>query len=222
MNLTPKQLGIVEFVVAYRDEHGLAPTLEEIARHLGVTKITVYEHVVQLCKKGALRKTPHQSRSLRVDPALALEVRNRVARLGAAARHNGQGGAGARTSGPVLPLLGRIAAGEPIEAVEDTEETLDLAELVRLERASYVLKVRGDSMIEDGIHDGDYVIVENRNWANNGETVVAIVGDNEATLKRFYKEGKKIRLEPANEAMAPILVDRCEIRGVVVGVLRKY
>jgi repressor LexA len=217
MNLTPKQLAIVEFLVAYRDEHGLSPTLEEIAQHLGVTKITIYEHVTQLCKKGALNKKPYQSRSLTVHPELISEVRGRV---------------GSRVSGdaeieegahPVLPLLGRIAAGQPIEAVEDPEESLDLSEMVRLDRASYALKVRGDSMIDDGIHDGDFVIIENRNWATNGEMVVAIVGDNEATLKRFYKNGSEtVRLQPANERMAPIEVSDCQIRGVVVGVLRKY
>ena len=118
-------------------------------------------------------------------------------------------------------MLGRIAAGAPIEAIEDVEE-LDLADVVRRDRASYALRVRGDSMIDEGIRDGDYVLVENRNWASNGETVVAIVSENEATLKTYYKEAGRIRLQPANETMAPIYVDRCEIRGVVVGVLRRY
>ncbi|GIW72716.1 MAG: LexA repressor [Planctomycetota bacterium] len=228
MNLTPKQLAVVQFLVAYRDRHGLSPTLEEIARHLGVTKITVYEHVSQLVKKGALRKTPFLARSLTVAPKLAAEVRRRAqprtdgrhaARRGVPAR------AGEAAPGPraQLPLLGRIAAGRPIEAVEDPDAVLDLGDMVRLDRAAYALRVQGDSMIEDGIRDGDYVIVENRNWANNGEMVVAIVGDDEATLKRFYRNGDgRIRLVPANPELEPLVVDRCEIRGVVVGVVRRF
>ncbi|RME71647.1 MAG: transcriptional repressor LexA [Planctomycetota bacterium] len=220
MTLTPKQLAIVEFLVAYRDAHGLSPTLEEIARHFGVSKITVHEHVAQLCKKGAIRKKPYQSRSLTVNAELEHEVRHRVAH-----RLSGSTQPRARTAGgsAALPLLGRIAAGRPIEAVEDPEEVLDLADVVRIDRASYALKVCGDSMIEDGIHDGDYVIVENRNWANDGEVVVAIVGDNEATLKRLYREPDgRVRLQPANAALEPLIVSSCEIRGVVVGVLRRF
>ncbi len=207
MNLTPKQLEIVQFIVEYRERRGLAPTLAEIAGELGVSKITVYEHVAQLEKKGALTKQKYQSRSLTVNPQLAAELRGR------------------RETVPApyaLPLLGRIAAGQPIEAVEVPEE-IDLSEMVRRDRASYVLKVKGDSMIDDGIRSGDYVIVENRNWASNGETVIAIVRDNEATLKKYFKEADgRIRLQPANSNLDPIVVDKCEIRGVVVGVLRKY
>lgn len=211
MNLTPKQLQIVDFIVRYRDEKGLAPTLEEIARELGVSKITVYEHVTQLERKGAVSKQKYQSRSIEVHPELAEELRSRsdrdVERVG--------------TSEFVLPLMGRIAAGIAIEAVVDEEE-LDLRDMVRRDRASYVLRVKGSSMIDEGIRNGDYVLVENRNWASNGETAVAIIGDNEATLKKYFREGGRIRLQPANADMEPIIVDKCEIRGVVVGLLRRY
>jgi repressor LexA len=208
MNLTPKQLQILELIVDYREKRGLAPTLAEIADTLGVSKITVYEHIAQLEKKGALTKQKYQSRSLNVRPELIDELRKR------------------RTSRPPsdgykLPLLGRIAAGRPIEAIEAPEE-VDLADMVRRDRASYVLRVKGNSMIDDGIRDGDFVIVESRSSAANGEMVVAIVPDNEATLKRFYRDGDRIRLQPANPDLAPLLVDSCEIRGVVVGVLRRY
>ncbi len=208
MNLTPKQLEIVQFIVDYRERKGLAPTLEEIASELGVSKITVYEHVTQLAKKGAIAKEKYRSRSLVVNEALENEIRaRRAARSGERPY--------------VLPLLGQIAAGQPIEAVEDPEE-IDLSDMVRKDRASYVLKVKGNSMIDEGIRSGDYVIVEGRNWASNGEMVVAVLPNNEATLKRFYKEGDRIRLQPANPDMEPIYVDQCQIRGVVVGVLRKY
>lgn len=208
MNLTPKQLEIVQFIVDYRERKGLAPTLEEIAQELGVSKITVYEHVAQLEKKGALTKQKYQSRSLVVSPQLVAELGARRGRAGEEQRY-------------VLPLLGKIAAGQPIEAAVDEEE-IDIGDMVRKDRASYVLKVKGNSMIDEGIRNGDFVIVENRNWASNGEMVVAVLENNEATLKRFYKEGDRIRLQPANPDMAPIFVDKCTIRGVVVGVLRKY
>ena len=207
MNLTPKQLEIVQFIVDYRERKGLAPTLEEIARELGVSKITIYEHVAQLEKKGAITKQKYQSRSLTVAPALINELKTR--------RDSTQ------TQTFSLPLLGRIAAGQPIEAIEVPEE-IDLSDMVRRDRASYILRVKGNSMIDEGIRNGDFVIVENRNWASNGETVVAVVNENEATLKKFYREGDRIRLQPANPDMQPIYVDKCDIRGVVVGVLRKY
>jgi repressor LexA len=122
-----------------------------------------------------------------------------------------------------LPLLGTIAAGSPIEAVENREE-LDLEQLFQSRSGVYVLKVRGDSMIDDHLCDGDYVVIERRENARNGEQVVALLDTGEATLKRFYKEGGKIRLQPANRAMEPRIVDadRCKIQGVVIGVLRSY
>ena len=207
MNLTPKQLEIVNFIVDYRERKGLAPTLEEIARELGVSKITIYEHVAQLEKKGAITKQKYQSRSLTVSPTLVTELKSR--------RETQQ------EQSFTIPLLGRIAAGAPIEAVEVPEE-VDLSDMIRRDRASYLLRVKGNSMVDEGIRSGDFVIVENRNWASNGETVVAIINENEATLKKFYREGDRVRLQPANAELQPIYVDKCEIRGVVVGVLRKY
>jgi repressor LexA len=217
VNLTPKQLNIVRFVVRYRDDRGLAPTLEEIAQELGVSKITVYEHVAQLERKGAITKQKYQSRSIQVSDDLAQEVRQRTKRPAKAAPAPEPVG----TEPYVLPLLGRIAAGRPIEAIEDAEP-LDISDMVRQDRASYVLRVSGNSMIEDGIRNGDYVLIEKRTWASNGETVVAVIDDNEATLKRYYKEDGRIRLQPANASMEPIIVPHCEVRGIVVGLLRRY
>jgi len=126
----------------------------------------------------------------------------------------------ARKNGNNLPLLGEIAAGRPLEAIEE-KETIDLGDICQLDRASYVLRVRGDSMIDDGIRDGDYVLVEKRAQATDGETVVAILENNEATLKRFYRQRKRFKLEPANSSLKPIYTEKLEIRGVVVGVMRR-
>jgi len=198
MKLTPKQLRIVEYVRQYDREHGLAPTLDEIAAELNVSKVTVFEHLKALERKGAIVRTYHKSRSIELAPELANDP----------------------ADGTTLPLVGRIAAGRPIEAIE-TPDTIDIASMFRLKDGPYVLRVRGDSMIEDSIRDGDYVIIEQRNTANNGETVVAILPDGEATLKRFYREDGHIRLQPANSQMEPIIVPDCQIQGVVIGVMCK-
>ena len=167
-----------------------------MGEHLGITRVTVFQHVKALQKKGALRSEPLLARSLEVlDPDL-------LPRSG-------------------MPLLGRIAAGCPIEALEAPEE-IHVEDLVPAGSGLYALRVSGESMIDEGIRDGDFVIVERRQTAQDGDTVVAIVGDNEATLKRFYREADHIRLQPANEAMEPIRVREVEIRGIVRGVLRRY
>jgi repressor LexA len=200
VNYTPKQLEIMNFIRDYRRERGTAPTLEEIGQHLGIHRVTVHQHVGALVKKGAVQKLPQRSRSIEI---LDKEFLPR----------------------PSIPLLGRIAAGRPLEAVEESEQfTLEDLLPVDLRSNGYLLRVQGDSMIEDHIADGDLVIVEPRNAARDGEIVVAIV-DGEATLKRLYREGEVVRLQPANSRMAPIMVRppaRLEIRGVVKGVIRRY
>ena len=208
MYYTDRQIAIMEFLQRFRRMRGVSPTLEEIAESFGVSKVTVYDHVRQLEKKGALRKEPHKARALQILDPNFLEDDTPRPEQGA------------------LPIqvLGSIAAGQPIEALENPE-TADLADLIPMGREHYALRVKGDSMIEDGIHDGDLVIVERRNVADDGETVVAIIGDNEATLKRFYRESgrdgqRRYRLQPANAALEPIFIDNVEIRGVVVGLVR--
>ncbi len=209
MNLTAKQLEIVRFIWKYRKTRGISPTLSEIASVLGVSKITVHEHVSILERKKALTKEKYQSRSLNLTPEV-IELLEETERQ----QKQEQGEYS-------LPLLGYIAAGQPIEALEQAEE-VDLSDMVNIARSSYVLRVKGESMIDEGIRDGDYVIVERRATARNGEMVVAIVDGGDATLKKFYREGDRIRLQPANEAMEPIWVASCEVRGVVVGVMRRY
>ncbi len=199
MNLTPKQLRVFEFVKAFRSSHGYAPTLEEIAIEFGVSKITVLQHLRALEKRGAIRRGRYQARSIEVrEPPRS------------------------RRSATRLPLAGSIAAGEPIEAIEE-HETLEISELIEGRNDPFLLRVRGDSMIDEQIRDGDYVICESRTAAHNGETVVAIVGEDQATLKKFYRERNgRVRLQPANARLKPIYPKRIEIRGVVIGVLRKY
>ena len=197
--LTERQLQVLRFIEEYRREHAIAPTLEEVGRHLKVHRVTVFGHVEELIRKGYLEKAaPLASRSLRVVAASEPEAKRRT-----------------------LPLLGTIAAGSPLEAIENPE-AIEVDDLVPSGPDVYVLKVKGDSMIEDGIHDGDWILVQRRSTARSGETVVAVLDGGEATLKRFYREGSRFRLEPANRALSPILTDRVEIRGVVIGLLRRY
>src|SRR4051812_7566482 len=203
MNLTPRQLDVIVAIRNYRHLHGYSPTMQELADQLGTSKVTIFEHVGALEKKRALRRDKHKARSLEIiaDGRLPDEERSTK-----------------------LPLLGNIAAGSPIEAVENREE-LDLETMFHAKNGVYVLRVRGDSMIDDHLCDGDYVVIERRESARNGEQVVALLDSGEATLKRFYKEGSnKVRLQPANKSMEPRIVDadRCKVQGVVIGVLRSY
>jgi repressor LexA len=202
MNLTPRQLDVVVAIRNYRHLHGVAPTMQELANQLGTSKVTIFEHVGALERKRVLRRDKHKARSLEIVSDERLPDENRSTKL---------------------PLLGNIAAGSPIEAVENRQE-IDLEQLFQSRSGVYVLRVRGESMIEDHLCDGDYVVIERRENARNGEQVVALLDSGEATLKRFYREGSRIRLQPANSAMEPRIVeaDRCRIQGVVIGVLRTY
>jgi len=195
--LTPKQLRILTLIRDYQRKHGYSPTMQELADVLGVTKVTVFEHVTGLERKGLLRRAKHRARSLELTPRVAFPDEPPTR----------------------LQLVGHIAAGAPIEAIENPEE-IDIEQLFSTRKGAYVLKVRGDSMIDEQIRDGDLVVVERRETAKNGETVVALLDDGEATLKKFYKEGGRVRLQPANPDFPPIYVDSVRIQGVVVGVLR--
>lgn len=196
---TPRQMEILTFIRDYRDRHGYSPTMQEIGDSLGLTKVTVFEHVGALVRKGLLlRGAKHSARSLQISPKASFPEDRPTQ----------------------LPLAGRIAAGVPIEAIED-RQTVDLEELFASRGDTFVLQVTGHSMIEDHICDGDFVVVERRNTARNGDTVVALLDDGEATLKRFYRERGRVRLQPANPAFEPIFVTNPQIQGVVIGVLRQ-
>jgi repressor LexA len=202
MPLTKRQKEILDHIESFINEHGYAPSFEEIAAAFGYSSLaTVHEHLSNLERKGYIRKAYNQSRSI--------EMVNRDAGIGAFE----------------LPLLGAVAAGLPIEAIQDTETLAVPPDMLRSGAESYVLRVEGDSMIDEQIRDGDYIVVSARQVANEGETVVALVGGESATVKKFYREsGSRIRLQPANEALEPIIVDAgdVQIQGVVVGVIRKY
>jgi len=194
--LTRRQRDILGFFAEYTSAQGISPTLEEVARHFGLNKVTIFGHVAELERKGCLRRAaPGVSRGLQIVPEDAP--------------------AGLR-------ILGTIAAGAPIDTLE-IPETLAFEELVPPGSDVYVLRVRGNSMIEDSIRDGDLVLVERRTDPAPGETVVAVLPGETATLKRFYREpGGRIRLQPANAELQPLIVTDVEIRGVVIGVIRRY
>ncbi|MHC4262264.1 MAG: transcriptional repressor LexA [Planctomycetota bacterium] len=197
--LTRRQRQILDFFARYTRENGISPTLEEAAQEFGLNKVTIFGHVSELERKGVLeRSQPGVSRGLRIvgeepeDP-----------------------------TGRQLSILGRIAAGSPIDTTENAE-TFSLDDWIPTDADVYALEVRGQSMIEDGIHDSDLVLVERRTHAPDGSTVVAVLPGEEATLKRLYRDGSGYRLEPANAAMKPIYTEELEVRGVVLGVLRRY
>jgi repressor LexA len=200
LTLTPKQKEILDFIRVYREKRGLSPTQREICEEFGYSSFgTLQKHIKLLLEKGVLVRDWNKRRSL----VLAEED---------------------KAAGAVeLPLAGRIAAGQPIEA-EPEGETVAVPEVLTRRGQNYVLRVNGSSMIDDGIHDGDFVVVNRREKAANGEMVAALL-NGEATLKRFYRETDgRIRLQPANERMKPIWVAEgdLKVQGVVVGLMRKY
>ena len=201
MHLTRRQKEVLVFVGRHIERKGYAPTIEEIGDHFGLRSLaTVHKHLSNLQEKGLLARAPNRSRALELVPT---RVTVRAVEL---------------------PLLGRVAAGAPIEAIEATE-TIHVPEDMVGRRRTYVLQVKGESMIEEQIRDGDYVIVEDRGRARDGEMVIALIGGENVTLKKLFRErGGKVRLQPANSRMAPLIVEEEDVRvqGVVIGVLRKY
>jgi repressor LexA len=207
MALTRRQRQVYDFIAGFVQSKGYSPSFEEIGDGLGLSSLaTVHKHISNLEKKGLLRRDYNRSRSIDVIPP-----RGRMKQAMAA------------MAPPLtLPLLGRIAAGQPIEAVANPE-SISLNDFTG-SKDVFVLQVRGDSMQDEAILDGDYVLVEKVQTARNGEIVVALVDGSETTLKRFYKEGDRIRLQPSNAAMQPIMVPAAavQLQGRVIGVLRKY
>ena len=205
MNLTPKQLRILKLIRDHRITHGCSPTMQELADELGISKVTVFEHVEALIKKGALVREPNKARSLSISEGALLPDESRPL---------------------AFPLVGKIAAGYPIEKYPQ-EDSLDLEAIfgprVGQKAGTFALRVDGDSMKDEGILDGDYVLIERRETAGNGERVVALLPNGETTLKTFFKEPDgRIRLQPANPEFEPVVVRDCKIQGVVIGVMRKY
>ena len=207
MALTRRQKEVLDFIAAYQVENGYSPSYEEIARGLKLASIaTVHKHISALDKKNYLQRSHNQSRSIEVAPRYLQEQRrNRQQAL------------------LEVPVLGTIAAGKPVEAFDDPA-SVSFADFVG-HKDTYALQVRGDSMIEDHICEGDMILVEETVQARDGEIVVALVGGAETTLKRFYREpGNMIRLQPANSTMSPIRVpaQEVQVQGRLLAVLRKY
>jgi repressor LexA len=210
--LTDRQQEILDFISASIGERGYPPTLREIGLHFGIRSTNgVNDHLRALEKKGHLQREDLKSRALRPVSAPAAQRR---------------GGDAHAADMVEVPLVGRVAAGLPLLAVENVQDTVHIDRFfIGQTREVFALRVKGDSMIEDGIHDGDYIFVRKQLHASRGDTVVAMIGD-EATVKRYYPEGDTIRFQPANAAMQPILVKKREFKsvsliGVVVGVYRK-
>lgn len=198
--LTPKQQVVLQFVRSFFAEHGYAPTIAEICAGLNLSSsATVHKHLHILVEKGHIDALPRRSRGLQVKTPRPA------------------GG------GVDVPLLGTVTAGRPIE-MSDWNETITLPECMLGRGETFVLRVRGESMIDEAIRDGDLVVVEKRDSAPNGEMVIACLDHEQVTLKRLYHEGRRVRLQPSNPAMPPIIVEGREvtIKGVVIGVLRRY
>lgn len=199
--LTRKQREILDFIEEFADDHGYAPSFEEIAAEFGYASLaTVHEHLENLRAKGHIRKGYNESRSIEVVPTEP------------------------RAAAMPLPLLGTVAAGAPIEAVAEREQ-VSVPEEMLGRGEHYVLRVTGDSMIEEQIRDGDYLVVRHRETAENGDMVVALVDRESATVKKFYREQDgRVRLQPANAALEPMYfgADRVQVQGIVMGVMRRY
>lgn len=197
--LTKKQRAVIDFVEQYLAEKGEAPTLREIAAHFGISKISVLQHLRALEKKKVLKRMPYAARSIDVRPEYVTK---------------------ARLPRVEIPCVGTVSAGAPIQPFP-SPQGVDVSSLFETRKECVLLRAQGDSMKDDAIRDGDYVIVERRDWAKDGEIVIAVLPSGEATLKRFYREEGGVRLQPSNPELAPIRVAEAKVYGVVIGLLRR-
>lgn len=198
MHLTERQRAIFKFIQEYLDCNDYSPSMEEIGSHFSIKSMNgVHKHLKILEERGFIKRISNKARSIKLVPE--------------------------EQSSYMVPLLGYIAAGQPIEAVESPEE-VEIPSYLLEKGEHYVLEVEGDSMIDHHIQNGDRVVIRKRDQANNGETVVALIDEESVTLKQYYREGRRIRLQPANSRMDPIYVEesRIRIQGILVGLIRKY
>ena len=205
MNVTPRQLNVLQLIRTSRLERGCSPTMQELADQLGVSKVTVFEHVEALVRKGIVSREPNKARSLSICDHSVFPDEEETLRF---------------------PLLGRIAAGMPIQKFAQDDQ-LDVDSLfgsrIGEQGGTFALQVEGESMRDEGILDGDYVIVMRSSSARENQRVIALLPNGETTLKSFHREPDgRIRLQPANPDFKPIIVEHCTIQGIVIGVMRRY
>jgi repressor LexA len=216
--LTPRQHQILRFVCESRSRNGYSPTLQEMAKILRLSKVTVFEHVAALVRKGLLLRQPNRARSLTLNPDYdwtQFEEPSDLLESQTSPTTTDQDDPGQ------FPLLGDIAAGCPLEAVENPDR-LDLKTLFETHSDTFALQVSGESMIDDHIQSGDYVLVQKTSQARDGQTIVALTENGEATLKKVYRHGSGYRLVGANADFEPIFTENLQIQGVVIGLVRRY
>lgn len=202
VTLYKRQRQILDFISQYIQKSGYSPTMQQIAEAIGVSSLaTIHEHLSSMAKKGVIRKFEGAVRGIEI-------VNKKLGEI---------------TKGVEIPVLGYIAAGSPIEPYTDPNFSINVAPgMLSGKKRAFVLQVKGESMIEDGILDGDFVVVEEQNEANNGDIVIALLESGLATLKRYFKEATRIKLEPANAKMLPIYATSVKVQGKVVGIIRKF
>ncbi|MCK4753071.1 MAG: transcriptional repressor LexA [Planctomycetes bacterium] len=208
---TPRQLQLLKAITAFKASRCYSPTIAELACEMGISRSTAFEHITELRRKGLLSSSPAKARSLK-PTSKAQKLLSSLADYDA--NFPAESSAG-------IPLVGRVAAGLPIEAIENSDR-LSINSHFATGDNVFALEVTGDSMTGDGICDGDYVICRKSSVANNGQLVVAIVDNDNATVKRFYKEKDKVRLQPSNDDYEPIYSDNCRIEALVLGLVRKF
>jgi repressor LexA len=206
--ITPRQLAVLRLIAQFEGSQCYSPTIAELADELDVSRTTVFEHITELRKKELLTSSTGRARS-----STLTQKANRLLNAERSVRESA-------AAGEEVPLLGRVAAGVPIEAIED-RQSLSLRTLYGNTDDIFALEVDGDSMIDEGINTGDYVICQHASTAENGQMVIAIVDDENATLKRFYREGDCVRLEASNPAYEPIYTNNCRVQAIVVGHIRR-
>ena len=211
IQLTPRQLQLLQMIGRFQENRCYSPTLSEMASELNISRSTVFEHLAELRRKKLLSGYPNKARSLKVSS----QGRELLSRL------FGQNPQSYAKEDTDIPLAGSVAAGVPVEAVENVE-SLTLNSAFGSGDDIFALEVVGDSMIDEDIRQGDYVICRRSSIADNGQLVIAIVGDENATLKRFYKENDRAKLQPANDDYQPIYTDNCRIEAIVIGLVRKF
>jgi repressor LexA len=208
--LTPRQVQMLRAITEHRSRDGYSPTIGELGAQLNISRTTAFEHIEHLRRKGFVSGRPGRARCLNLTSRARRALRE-LAKQPVNSAADKSGG---------IPLAGMVAAGEPIEAVENRDK-LSINSVFGTGQEVFALEVRGDSMTGENIREGDYIICRRSSSATDGQLVVAIVDNENATLKRFYREGRRARLQPANEDYEPIYTNNCRIEGVVIGLVRK-